>query len=118
MTRISTGQGLPWPKPASFKKMIGEERHRVTLLKMIELRLRVRKQNTLLQAVDKDIRPVVCVYLSMYTVCCLHVKCISSLYLYVHVCILIILYYLCMCTFHLLHTSSTGSIQGSVSWYM
>lgn len=59
VVRIGSGQGLPWPKPLAFKKIVGEERNRVALLRHLELRLGVREQNKLVQSVKKEIRPVV-----------------------------------------------------------
>lgn len=61
VTRVSTGQGLPWPKPLVFKKIIGEERSRVALLRQLELRLELREQNEMVQSVREEIRPVVSV---------------------------------------------------------
>ena len=59
VTRISTGQGLPWPKPLVFKKIISEERSRVALLRQLELCLKLREQDEMVQSVREEIRPVV-----------------------------------------------------------
>ena len=59
VTRITSGQGLPWPKPPAFKKIVGEERNRVALLRQLELRLGVREQTELVWSVRGEIGPVV-----------------------------------------------------------
>lgn len=57
--RIGNGQGLPWPKPQYFKKIVSEEKSRVALLRLLELRLCIREQTEMLLSVQQEIKPVV-----------------------------------------------------------
>ena len=59
--RIGSGQGLPWPKPQYFKKIVSEEKSRVALLRRLELRLGIREQTEMLLSVHDEIKPVVSV---------------------------------------------------------
>lgn len=57
--RIGAGQGLPWPKTAALKSIVSQERSRVALLRLLELRLGVREQTNLLLSADGEIVPAV-----------------------------------------------------------
>ena len=57
--RIGAGHGLPWPKPVALKTIASDERSRVALIRLLELRLGVRKQTNLLLSANGEIVPVV-----------------------------------------------------------
>lgn len=57
--RIGAGHGLPWPKPLSLKALASDERSRVALLRLLELRLGVRKQTNFLLSSNGEIVPIV-----------------------------------------------------------
>ena len=42
VTKITEGQGLPWPMQAHLKRLAGYEKTRVMLLQHMEVRLKVR----------------------------------------------------------------------------
>jgi hypothetical protein len=58
VARIGAGHGLPWPKPLFLKAIATEERSRVALLRLLELRLGIRKQTNLLLSADREVVPV------------------------------------------------------------
>ena len=57
--RVGAGQGLPWPKSVALKTIASEERSRVALLRLLELRLGIRQQNNLLLSANGEIVPIV-----------------------------------------------------------
>lgn len=74
--RIGAGQGLPWPKTAALKSIVSDERSRVALLRLLELRLGIRRQTNLLLSANGEIRPVVSVVSTVITVLsCKYVFC-------------------------------------------
>ena len=59
VTKITEGQGLPWPKPAHLKKIASYEKTRVMLLRQLEIKLRVRQPDELVMATEPQIAHVV-----------------------------------------------------------
>lgn len=59
MSRVGSGQGLPWPKSMALKSIVSQERSRVALLRLLELRLGIRHQTNLLLSANGEIIPVV-----------------------------------------------------------
>ena len=57
--RIGDGNGLPWPKPQALKIISGEERSRIALLRVLEVRLGMRRQTDTKLSADGEIKPVV-----------------------------------------------------------
>ncbi|XP_011405011.1 PREDICTED: MAP kinase-activating death domain protein-like [Amphimedon queenslandica] len=57
--RVGAGQGLPWPKSVALKTIASEERSRVALLRLLELRLGIRQQNNLLLSANGEIVPII-----------------------------------------------------------
>ena len=53
------GQGIPWPKPLGMKTLAAEERSRVAVLRMLEVRLGVRKPSDTVMATQEQIQHVV-----------------------------------------------------------
>ena len=67
--RIGDGNGLPWYKTQALKTISSEERSRIALLRVLEVRLGVRKQTDAKLSADGEIKPVVIVellYMYMY----------------------------------------------------
>lgn len=59
VSRVGSGQGLPWPKSMALKSIVSQERSRVALLRLLELRLGIRHQTNLLLSANGEIIPVV-----------------------------------------------------------
>ncbi len=57
--RIGDGHGLPWYKTQSLKTIAAEERSRIALLRVLEVRLAVRKQTDTKLSANGEIKPVV-----------------------------------------------------------
>ncbi len=59
MTKISEGQGLPWPKPPALKKLASYEKTRVIVLRMLENKLGLRRSSELALSEEPRITAVV-----------------------------------------------------------
>ena len=59
VTKITEGQGLPWPKPAHLKRLASYEKTRVMLLRQLEIKLRVRQPDEFVMATEPQIAHVV-----------------------------------------------------------
>lgn len=59
MTKITEGQGLPWPKPAHLKRLASYEKTRVMLLRHLEVKLRVRQPDAFVMATEPQIAHIV-----------------------------------------------------------
>lgn len=57
--RIGDGNGLPWYKSHALKTISMEERSRIALLRVLEVRLGVRNQTDTKLSADGEIKPVV-----------------------------------------------------------
>ena len=66
MGRIGAGQGLPWPKSQALKTIATDERSRVALLRVLEVRVATREQTETNLSANGEIRPVVCVYVHVF----------------------------------------------------
>ena len=53
------GQGLPWPKPAYLKRLAGQERSRVMVLRILEEKLGIREPGEMVMATSEQIIAVV-----------------------------------------------------------
>lgn len=56
--RIGAGQGLPWPKSQVLKTIATDERSRVALLRVLEVRVGTREQTETNLSANGEIRPV------------------------------------------------------------
>lgn len=59
MSKITDGQGLPWPKPAYLKRLAYQERSRVVLLRLLEEKLGIRESGEMVMATSEQIIAVV-----------------------------------------------------------
>lgn len=59
VTKITEGQGLPWPKPAHLKRLASYEKTRVMLLRQLEVKLKVRQPDEFVMATEPQIAHVV-----------------------------------------------------------
>ena len=59
VTKILDGQGLPWPKPPSLKRLVSHEKTRVLILRLLEIKLGVRRQDEMTMFTNSRIMPVV-----------------------------------------------------------
>ena len=59
VNKIMDGQGIPWPKPLSMKTLAAEEKSRVAVLRVLEVKLGVRKPSNIVMATEERIQHVV-----------------------------------------------------------
>ena len=64
VTKITEGQGLPWPKPAHLKRLASYEKTRVMLLRQLEIKLGVRQPDEFVMATEPQIAHVVGIIIS------------------------------------------------------
>ncbi len=59
VSKVMGGSGIPWPKPASLKRLSAFEKTRVLILRHLEERLGIRTSNDVVLATSTQITPVV-----------------------------------------------------------
>ena len=122
--KILDGQGISWPKPPGLKRLASQEKTRVMVLRLLEVKLGLRKPNSFSTATQPQIQPVVSHYCGhyLYTICILFVNyytlhCIYILFAYYSHTICKLLHTICIpftyylqTTTHYLHIICTLSV--------
>ena len=61
MSKLLSGQGLPWLKSVGLKYLAGHERTRIMLLRLLELKLGVRTPDMFVMSTELYVLPKVSV---------------------------------------------------------